>query len=250
MGTVSLRVRRRELLCVDGTVHVAQTVFCPFREVSLPLSSCKDCAYCLGSAVLSEDNKVLICHRDMPVTTDAEFSSANFGDARKVPVRAIMLSRVVCARASLPVWRLARELSHVAWTLLPIVNDDDEVLGTVSLQDVLRQELSTSEALCNAAVAEYDTPQPHNESQTLVRDIMQPIRATVAENASLAQAAAIMAQEALSMLPVVSQENEVVGIISTLDITRWLARHCGYIVSASENVSSLEPNEGEKHAPH
>ena len=45
----------------------------------------------------------------------------------------------------------------------------------------------------------------------------------------MAQAAALMTFEAIHHLPVVACNQEVVGMLSTLDIARWLAMRHGYL---------------------
>jgi CBS domain-containing protein len=50
------------------------------------------------------------------------------------------------------------------------------------------------------------------------------------ETASLGQAAALMALERIHRVPIVSGDGRVVGIISTLDISQWLAEQGGYVV--------------------
>jgi len=50
------------------------------------------------------------------------------------------------------------------------------------------------------------------------------------EDATLSQASALMAYEGIHRLPVTCAEGKVVGIVSTLDILRWLAEQDGYLV--------------------
>ena len=54
-----------------------------------------------------------------------------------------------------------------------------------------------------------------------------PFAFTLGPRASLAQAAAMMSTEALHHVLVVDDDRTLVGVISTLDITRWLARDGG-----------------------
>jgi CBS domain-containing protein len=49
------------------------------------------------------------------------------------------------------------------------------------------------------------------------------------ERATIAQAAAMMAIEDLHHVPIVSVEGRLIGVVSSLDIVRWLARNDGVI---------------------
>jgi CBS domain-containing protein len=59
---------------------------------------------------------------------------------------------------------------------------------------------------------------------------MTPVSVTLPEDACVAQAAAIMAYEGIHRLPVIGASHEVVGLISSLDVMRWIARRSGYVV--------------------
>ncbi len=54
------------------------------------------------------------------------------------------------------------------------------------------------------------------------------------EHASLAQAAALMALEGVHRIPVVAADGKVVGIVSSLDLMRWMARRGGYVLPSHE----------------
>jgi len=53
------------------------------------------------------------------------------------------------------------------------------------------------------------------------------------ESATLSRAAAVMAYEGVHQIPVVASDGTIVGLISALDVARWLAQHDGYLVAGS-----------------
>ena len=53
---------------------------------------------------------------------------------------------------------------------------------------------------------------------------------TLEENDPVSRAAAVMAVEGVHHLPIIADHGRVVGLISTLDVSRWLARQAGYDV--------------------
>ena len=56
-------------------------------------------------------------------------------------------------------------------------------------------------------------------------DIMMPLAMTLGDHATLAHAAKLMADEDVHHVPVVDSQRKLVGIVSTMDVVRWLARH-------------------------
>ena len=60
-----------------------------------------------------------------------------------------------------------------------------------------------------------------------VSAIALPQVVTVHHDASLSVAAAIMANEGVHVLPIVAHGGEIMGMISTLDLIRWLAKNTG-----------------------
>ena len=63
-----------------------------------------------------------------------------------------------------------------------------------------------------------------------VSDIMMPMVFTLPDDAPIAKAAALMAYEGVHRIVVVDEKGCVVGVVSTLDISRWLGWCAGYSV--------------------
>ena len=57
---------------------------------------------------------------------------------------------------------------------------------------------------------------------------MTPVAFTLEETAPLAYAAALMATEGVHRLPVVALDGKVVGILSSMDVLRWMAEASGF----------------------
>ncbi len=77
----------------------------------------------------------------------------------------------------------------------------------------------------------------HRAGLTPLREIMREATAAAAppspsipDDATLSQAAALMAYEGVPQLAVVTRSGEVVGQVSALDVARWLAEQDGYIL--------------------
>ena len=94
-------------------------------------------------------------------------------------------------------------------------------LGMVSKTDLLRLFEANQRAKVEHA-AGGPLPVKASVAQVTVPDVV-----SVVQEASLSVAAALMAQEGVHCLPIVAATGEVVGVVSTLDLVRWLARKTG-----------------------
>jgi CBS-domain-containing membrane protein len=122
----------------------------------------------------------------------------------------IMSHEVVCVRRDLDATLILPLLTALDVRVLTVVDDAGRPLGMVSRSDALQH----GPAIAGATV----------------EDVMMSMAFMLEETASLSQAAALMSYEEVHRLPVVSSEGRVVGVVSALDVARWLAQHDGYVV--------------------
>jgi CBS domain-containing protein len=126
--------------------------------------------------------------------------------ADRIPVTAIMTRDVLCANSELSVGALTELLIKNHIGCVPIVDDRGRPKGVVTKLDLV----------------ERDRP------ALTAGDVMMPLAITLNTHATVAHAAAMMAVEDFHHLMVVSTDHVLVGIISTMDIVRWLARNDGF----------------------
>jgi CBS domain-containing protein len=126
--------------------------------------------------------------------------------ADRVPVTAIMTRDIVCARSALSVGALKELLIKNHIGCVPIVDDRGRPKGIVTKLDLVER---TEPALTAA-------------------DVMMPLAITLNTHATIAHAAAMMAIEDFHHLMVVGIDQCLVGVLSTMDIVRWLARNDGF----------------------
>jgi len=131
--------------------------------------------------------------------------------ARGTPISAVMARDVVCVG---PAATLA-DLSHLLLVHdiggVPVVDPEGRPLGVVSKTDALRAHAQ-------------------GDSRALAGDIMTPVTLAMREYSSIAHAAALMAYEHVHRVVVVDPSGSVVGLVSTIDVLRWLARKDGYAI--------------------
>lgn len=126
--------------------------------------------------------------------------------ADKVPVTAIMTRDVVCARPDLSVDALKQLLVRNHIGCLPIVDDRGRPVGIVTKLDLVEREGGGLTAA----------------------EVMMPLAITLNTHATIAHAAAMMAIEDFHHLMVVGADHVLVGVVSTMDIVRWLAKNDGF----------------------
>jgi CBS domain-containing protein len=126
--------------------------------------------------------------------------------ADRIPVSAIMTRDIVCARPDLNVDALKNLLvaNHIG--CVPIVDDRGRPKGIVTKLDLVER---TEPALTAA-------------------EVMMPLAITLNTHATIAHAAAMMALEDFHHLMVVASDHVLVGVVSTMDIVRWLAKNDGF----------------------
>jgi CBS-domain-containing membrane protein len=138
-------------------------------------------------------------------------SSLNEASTRRIlgdtEVASIMSKSVICVT---PSWTL-RELMALLVTGdiggVPVVDDNWRAIGIVSKSDVVRH------------ISEHGTVEG-----VTVADCMLPLAMTVTPRTLVPRVAALMAWEGIHRLPVCGPAGDVVGIVSTLDIARWVAK--------------------------
>jgi CBS domain-containing protein len=89
-----------------------------------------------------------------------------------------------------------------------IVERDELVVGIVTSTDMIEKVIAVGA----------------NPSEAYVRDIMSTPVITVNVTASIKEAAEIMSDYGVRKLPVIDASRSLVGVITSLELARWLAR--------------------------
>ena len=126
-------------------------------------------------------------------------------------LRGVMTRAVVSVRPEQPVDEALQLLVENAVSGLPVVDAEHRPVGMLSRADLLEEHLDA------LLVGEGGQP-------ARVRDVMTGHALTLPETASVREAALLMGNYAVHRVPVVDASGRLVGIVSTLDVLRWLAR--------------------------
>ena len=127
--------------------------------------------------------------------------------ADTIPVTEIMAHDIVCATSDLAVEALTELLVRNHIGCIPIVDDRGHPIGIVTKLDLVERTPKMAKA----------------------GDVMMPLAITLNLHATIAHASAVMALEDFHHVMVVGPDGSLRGIVSTMDICRWLARNDGFL---------------------
>lgn len=141
--------------------------------------------------------------------------------AGQIPVTQIMTRQLTCARRDLTAEQLVELVVHHRIGCVPVVEDPGRPIGMITKLDLVEQ-LPAAECGAKEAADARRSP-PHTAGQ-----LMMPLAITLGETASVAHAAALMATEDIHHVPIVDAAGRMIGIVSAMDIVRWLAENDGF----------------------
>lgn len=160
------------------------------------------------------------------------------------PVSSIMTRKFAVVRASLDVDSLTRFLLERKLTCAAVSNQSGALVGYVSMIDLVREHYLNGDTNDDASAGVEMRLSNSGElrrgfhveglPRATASDIMMPFVLRLPETAPIDEAAALMASEGVHRVLIVSPSDEVVGIVSALDVLRWVAERDGYAVP--ENV--------------
>jgi CBS domain-containing protein len=121
-----------------------------------------------------------------------------------------MTSDVVQACRTTPFKEVVRLLDHHRISGLPVVDDDDKVLGVVSGTDLVRDRANRAGR--------------HPSRAVTAQDLMSAPAITVHPEQSVPDAARLMERRDVERLPVVDEEDRLIGIATRRDLLRVFLR--------------------------
>lgn len=246
-----LRVRARKTGETEGSANKRLMVYCPKQHRMLALEECELCADYGGVSLDPTDrDSFLICRRSGESAADDEtlWGSADLPTlpevtipepSGRVRVAELMTRNVMCVEPSMSLETLTTLLLEHGISGAPVIDEDRRPIGMISKSDLVRQHYESEMGL-ELEDFTIESPEtgfeyqlgPGFHAQRITRqtvgEVMMPLSFTVPETASLARAAGLMAFEGIHRVPVVDRKGRVVGILSTLDVLRWLAGQSGY----------------------
>ena len=167
--------------------------------------------------------------------TDTAEAIATDDKLRTTLAKDLMTRQILPAYGDWSVKDLAEFLVSNGISGAPVVDNDDKLLGVVSVTDVARHtSISKDEADVRSAHGYYTDALDYDfdeevinefaedlEEQTTVRDIMTPMVHDVPADATMKQVAAAMVRNRIHRV-FVSDNHKIVGVLSALDVLRLI----------------------------
>ena len=148
-------------------------------------------------------------------------------------VETLMSRTTYCVRPEVAVDSVITMLLEHHMSGVPVVDEDGRPIGVITKTDLLRHLHERGDGVDTFGVKEGAVEpgfHPTDFDGATAGDVMMPVVFAVEQDVTVAQAAALMAGEGIHRVPVIDAGGTVVGILSTLDITRWVATEAGYKV--------------------
>jgi len=119
----------------------------------------------------------------------------------------------------------------------PVIDELGSLVGVLSQSDLVEYELATERELTVEAPfyrQPYDDAlhpsrgfQLEELSADTVKDVMTPYLITVTEDTAIREVAARMAECGVHRVIVVDEDQQIRGIVTSLDVLRWVAEAAG-----------------------
>jgi CBS domain-containing protein len=190
-----LEVRTVEIIAGRGRSITLSNVRCPVRDRS---AAVEECAHCGRSEGVAQDALA----RGEWLSCRAPHSAEPPGDGP--PVREVMRHASVALRPEVTRSVAADALRARRQPSAPVVDGEGRPVGFVAEVELLRAR-----------------------SGARVSDAMLRVAISVPESAPVARAAALMTSQGVDRVAVVSDDGILVGVLSALDVMRWVAAAIG-----------------------
>jgi CBS domain-containing protein len=152
-------------------------------------------------------------------------------DPRRAPVKAVMSKKVKAVRPDTSLETVVGMMMNSDISHLPVTNDAGKLVGIISKTDVVRRYFMDGDDTIEEVrltgkngIKYWAGPGFHQALGQTVSEFMSKQVRTVDVDATIAEAADAMVTHKVHGLPVVSDKQALVGFVSSLDITRWVAR--------------------------
>ncbi|WP_434599979.1 CBS domain-containing protein [Streptomyces sp. A5-4] len=148
---------------------------------------------------------------------------------KRTQIGTVVVSDVITARADTGFKEVARLLGDNRISGLPVIDDDDKVIGVISETDLIRRQAAEPlHARASRRRSRFTRPAPPagalREHAETAQAVMSTSAVTVHAEETLAEAARTMTQQHIERLPVVDEEDRLVGIVTRREVLRVFLR--------------------------
>ncbi len=179
----------------------------------------------LRAALREMKTYVDVTEEDLKKIFESALRHAKDRIATRIPVRDVMTTKVVTIKRDADLHEAARLLSENRISGLPVVDDNNRVIGVISEADILvlagmKKEHTFKDILRNI----LGEPVTAGKGGNKVGDVMGFPPITSKADDDIDEVAQILDDRRIKRLPVVDDEGKLIGIISRADIVRAIGR--------------------------
>ena len=195
-------------------------MFCPRRNQVIDVLECAACEHGRGLCFNGSDRETFV---RCAFQQDRATAGARDTGGGQVSLASVMSAPAVCVSADDSVADVRALFLARAIGVAPVIDADGCAIGIVGKTDLARG-LDPDELLADAPLDPTAT-----QPDARVHDIMSHVVFALHGDADLSRAAALMAYERVHHVVVTTADGRALGIVSALDILRWLAQANGYV---------------------
>lgn len=213
-------VQHHEVVSAKGARPKGDFVFCKTHRMVVDLRQCEDCPRC---AEVSKIGGVTCWTETLELDRPPAPHAVGRVDLREAAAVAsaaeVMSPGQITVTADVDFERLRALFVERGAHALPVVDTEGKLIGVVTERDVVRWQASS-------VPTEAGAPE-----RSTAGDIMTKVAHALPEGAPLAFAFGLLAACDLHEAPVVRDDGHVVGMITSTDLLRWVARDLGYVLT-------------------
>ncbi len=175
----------------------------------------------LREAIKDLGSYVDITEEDLKKIYSLALQHARQRIAISVPVNAVMTKDVITVSRDDDIDTAVRLLSENNVSGLPVIDDGRHVVGVISEADVLSTVgLNRGHSFTDIVKSLLGEIIPGKKTGEKVGDVMSSPPITIMPDTLVGEAARILTEKRIKRLPVVDNQNRLVGVISRADIVR------------------------------
>jgi CBS domain-containing membrane protein len=179
----------------------------------------------LRDALRKMKTYVDITEEDLKKIFELALHHARARVASRVPVKEVMTNNVVFVKRDADLHEAARILSENRISGMPVIDDNNRVIGVISEADLLMLAGMKKEHVFKDIVRHIlGEPVSARTGGNRVEDVMSFPPITSKADDDIAEVANVLDEKRIKRLPVVDAEGRLIGIVSRADIVKTISK--------------------------
>lgn len=164
-----------------------------------------------------------ITEEDLKIIFEIALKHAKQRIALMIPVSDVMTKDVITVKKNAGLHETARLLAENKISGMPVIDEENHVIGIVTEADILYMAgMKRDHTFKDILLHIIGEPVPKRKNGKTVADVMTSPAITTKPEADIREVAKILDEKRIKRLPVVDEENRLIGIISRANIIRFM----------------------------